>query len=171
MIWLVLCVVVLFFFSSRRRHTRCALVTGVQTCALPILGLSRLLLLSTPQQVELAERASALLGAEAVAQFNQATMHTPVDVTESAMEIVTTQQIDGIVSLGGGSTIGLGKAIALRTDLPQIVVPTTYAGSEMTPILGQTEAGRKTTQRSGRVQPESVLYDVDLTLKIGRAHV
>src|SRR3546814_13460165 len=69
--------------------------------ALPILpeeaahmGLSRLLLLSTPRQVELAERASALLGAEAVAQFNQATMHTPVDVTESAMEIVTTQQID-----------------------------------------------------------------------------
>src|SRR3546814_21157876 len=95
------------------------------------MGLSRLLLLSTPQQVELAERASALLGAEAVAQFNQATMHTPVDVTESAMEIVTTQQIDGIVSLGGGSTIGLGKAIALRTDLPQIVVPTTYAGSEI----------------------------------------
>src|SRR3546814_17559418 len=93
-------------------------------------------------------------------------MHTPVDVTESAMEIVTTQQIDGIVSLGGGSTIGLGKAIALRTDLPQIVVPTTYAGSEMTPILGQTEAGRKTTQRSGRVQPESVLYDVDLTLTL-----
>src|SRR3546814_5163792 len=93
-------------------------------------------------------------------------MHTPVDVTESAMEIVTTQQIDGIVSLGGGSTIGLGKAIALRTDLPQIVVPTTYAGSEMTPILGQNEAGRKTTQRSGRVQPESVLYDVDLTLTL-----
>src|SRR3546814_11624665 len=89
-------------------------------------------------------------------------MHTPVDVTESAMEIVTTQQIDGIVSLGGGSTIGLGKAIALRTDLPQIVVLTTYAGSEMTPILGQTEAGRKQTKRSGRVQPEPVRYADDL---------
>src|SRR3546814_10720606 len=76
------------------------------------MGLSRLLLLSTPQQVELAERASALLGAEAVAQFNQATMHTPVDVTDRAMEIVTTQQIASIVSLGGGSTIGLRKAIA-----------------------------------------------------------
>src|SRR3546814_7596951 len=34
--WCVVCSCVLFFFSSRRRHTRCALVTGVQTCALPI---------------------------------------------------------------------------------------------------------------------------------------
>src|SRR3546814_13949874 len=120
------------------------------------MGRARLLLLSTPQQVELAERASALLGAEAVAQFNQATMHTPVDVTESAMEIVTTQQIDGIVSLGGGSTIGLGKAIALRTDLPPLVVPTTYAVSEMTPIPGQTEAGRNTTPRHGRARQSDV---------------
>src|SRR3546814_12053540 len=75
------------------------------------MGLSRLLLLSTPQQVELAERASALLGAEAVAQFNQATMHTPVDVTESPMELVTTQQIAGIVSLCGGTTIGERKSV------------------------------------------------------------
>ncbi len=60
----------------------------------------------------------------------------------------------------------MGKAIALRTDLPQIVVPTTYAGSEMTPILGQTTAGRKTTLRSLAVLPEVVLYDVDLTLSL-----
>src|SRR3546814_3148258 len=35
-------IVMFFFFSSRRRHTRCALVTGVQTCALPIYGTAML---------------------------------------------------------------------------------------------------------------------------------
>src|SRR6185437_14486770 len=73
---------------------------------------------------------------------------------------------DGVVSIGGGSTIGLGKAIALRTDLPQIVLPTTYAGSEMTPILGETKDGLKTTQRSLRILPETVIYDVDLSLSL-----
>ena len=69
-------------------------------------------------------------------------------------------------SIGGGSTTGLGKAIALRTDLPQVVVPTTYAGSEVTPILGETQDGVKTTQRSPRILPEVVIYDVDLTLTL-----
>jgi alcohol dehydrogenase class IV len=70
------------------------------------------------------------------------------------------------VALGGGSTTGLGKAIALRTDLLQIVVPTTYAGSEATPILGQTEGGLKTTQRGPKILPEVIIYDVDLTLTL-----
>ncbi|MBV8399756.1 MAG: maleylacetate reductase, partial [Acetobacteraceae bacterium] len=61
---------------------------------------------------------------------------------------------------------GLGKAIALRTDLPQVVIPTTYAGSEATPILGETEGGRKTTQRSPQILPEVIIYDVDLTLTL-----
>jgi alcohol dehydrogenase class IV len=73
---------------------------------------------------------------------------------------------DCTVAVGGGSTTGLGKAIALATGLDQIVVPTTYAGSEMTPILGQTERGVKTTQRSPAILPEIVIYDVDLTLTL-----
>jgi alcohol dehydrogenase class IV len=93
-------------------------------------------------------------------------MHTPVDVTESAMTFMRDRDVDGIVSFGGGSTIGLGKAIALRTDLPQIVIPTTYAGSEMTPILGETRNGAKTTQSNARILPEVVIYDVDLTLSL-----
>jgi hypothetical protein len=80
------------------------------------------------------------------------------------MEMVAARRADGIMSVGGGSTIGLGKAIALRTGLPQIVVPTTYAGSEMTPILGETKGSIKTTQHSPKILPETVLYDADLTL-------
>jgi len=93
-------------------------------------------------------------------------MHTPTEVTERALEAVRATGADCTVALGGGSTTGLGKAIALRTDLPQVVVPTTYAGSEATPILGETEAGRKTTQRSPKVLPEVIVYDVDLTLTL-----
>jgi maleylacetate reductase len=80
------------------------------------------------------------------------------------METVWDVQADCIVSLGGGSTTGLGKAIALRTDLPQIVLPTSYAGSEMTPVVGQTSGGIKTTQSSPKILPEIVIYDVDLTM-------
>jgi maleylacetate reductase len=91
-------------------------------------------------------------------------MHTPVDVTEKALKVVQETEADCVVSLGGGSTTGLGKAIAYRTDLPQVVIPTTYAGSEVTPILGQTEGGRKTTVRNASILPEVVIYDPDLTL-------
>jgi len=91
-------------------------------------------------------------------------MHTPLEVTESALDAVRSVGANGILSAGGGSTTGLGKAIALRLDLPQLVVPTTFAGSEMTPILGQTERGLKTTLRSAKVLPETVIYDPDLVM-------
>jgi alcohol dehydrogenase class IV len=130
------------------------------------LGLRRVLVLSTPPQQPDAERIAASLGDCAVGIFAGATMHTPVEVTERAMAEIAARGADGIIAVGGGSTIGLGKAIALRTDLPQIVVPTTYAGSEMTPILGETKDGLKTTQRSPRILPETVIYDVDLTLTL-----
>jgi maleylacetate reductase len=130
------------------------------------LGLRRVLVLSTPPQQPDAERLAASLGDRAAGVFAGATMHTPVEVTERAMAEVAARGADGIVAVGGGSTIGLGKAIALRIDLPQIVVPTTYAGSEMTPILGETKDGLKTTQRGPKILPETVIYDVDLTLTL-----
>lgn len=130
------------------------------------LGMERVLVLSTPQQADMARTVAAPLGTRAAAYFAQAAMHTPVDVTDAAMTVVNAEAIDGIVSIGGGSTIGLGKAIALRTDLPQIVVPTTYAGSEMTAILGETRDGVKTTQSGAAILPETVIYDVDLTLSL-----
>ncbi|WP_420144663.1 maleylacetate reductase [Sphingobium sp.] len=130
------------------------------------LGCRRALILSTPQQAEQAAQLAEAIDGRSVALFSNATMHTPVAVTDDAMAVVNDNAVDLIISIGGGSTIGLGKAIALRTDLPQIVLPTTYAGSEMTSIIGQTENGRKTTQVTPRVQPEVVIYDVDLTLSL-----
>jgi len=130
------------------------------------LGCRRALILSTPQQQSDAERLAAQIGDLAVGVFAGAVMHTPVEITEQAMGRLRDLGADCTIALGGGSTIGLGKAIALRSDLPQIAIPTTYAGSEATPILGETEQGRKTTQRSLKVLPEVIVYDVDLTLTL-----
>lgn len=128
------------------------------------LGCSRALVLSTPHQAGDAAVCAASLGALAAGTFSGAAMHTPVEVTEAALAEAARIRADCLVSLGGGSTTGLGKAIAYRTDLPQVVVPTTYAGSEATPILGQTEKGAKTTLRDPRVLPEVVIYDPELTV-------
>jgi alcohol dehydrogenase class IV len=130
------------------------------------LGCRRALLLATPQQEGSVRAVAATLGERAAGVFAGAAMHTPVEITEVAAAALAAAKADCTVALGGGSTTGLGKALALRTDLPQVVVPTTYAGSEMTPILGQTEGGKKTTLRSPKVLPEVVLYDVDLTLTL-----
>lgn len=126
----------------------------------------RTLVISTSRQQEQAEQVRKLLGSAAASIFSDAAMHTPVDVTAEAMRIVDEHQVDCLVAIGGGSTTGLSKAIAHRTGLPQIVIPTTYAGSEMTPILGQTEDGVKTTLRDEKVLPDVVIYDVRLTLTL-----
>ncbi|NGN43600.1 maleylacetate reductase [Mesorhizobium sp. CGMCC 1.15528] len=128
------------------------------------LGCKRALVLSTPHQAADGEVLAKRLGGLAVGVFPGATMHTPVEVTERAIAHAAALDADCVVSLGGGSTTGLGKAMAYRTDIPQIVVPTTYAGSEVTPILGQTEGGIKTTLRSPKVVPEVVIYDAALTI-------
>ncbi|SFJ40474.1 maleylacetate reductase [Celeribacter neptunius] len=132
-------------------------------------GMTRVLLLSTPQQVDQVQALSDTLGDLSAGVFSDARMHTPAEVTEQALKYLKSVGADGIVSLGGGSTIGLGKALALRTNLGQIVIPTTYAGSEMTPILGETADGVKRTLRSEKVLPETVIYDVDLTMTLPAA--
>ena len=128
------------------------------------LGCSRALVLSTPNQAGDAARLAELLGPLAVGVYDGAAMHTPVEVTEDATRQMERLGADCTVAIGGGSTTGLGKAMSWRSGLPQIAIPTTYAGSEVTPILGQTEAGRKTTLSDPRIAPDVVIYDPDLTL-------
>ncbi|MET7857735.1 maleylacetate reductase [Streptomyces sp. NPDC005318] len=130
------------------------------------LGCRRVLILCTPGQVDQAAQMRDLLGAAAAGTFAEAAAHTPVDVTEKAVGYARTVGADSVLALGGGSTIGLGKAIAARTGVPQLALPTTYAGSEMTPILGETEGRRKTTRRLREVLLNTVVYDVDLTLTL-----
>jgi maleylacetate reductase len=130
------------------------------------LGHSRALVLSTPHQEAEAQALAQRLGKAAAGVFAGAVMHTPVEVTEAAIAAFRATGADCVVSLGGGSTTGLGKAIALRTGADQVVVPTTYAGSEMTDILGETAGGAKTTRRDAAIRPEVVVYDVDLTLTL-----
>ena len=126
----------------------------------------RALVLSGNFQIRAAKNLSSELGNLSVGLFGNAKMHSPVDITNEVLKIVKESKADCIVSFGGGSTIGLGKAIALRTNLPQFAIPTTYAGSEVTSILGQTENGIKTTTKNLKILPEYVIYDPELTLSL-----
>jgi maleylacetate reductase len=134
-----------------------------------LLGAKRAIVLSTPQQCEQAEAFAARLGSRAVGVFSKAVMHVPVETAQEARDYAAKLGADCAVAIGGGSTTGLGKAIALTSSLPIIAVPTTYAGSEMTPIYGLTESGLKKTGRDLRVLPKTVIYDPELTLSLPAA--
>ena len=128
------------------------------------LGAKKALVLSTPDQRASAERVADLLGARAVGVFAKAVMHVPIETAREARDVARALGADCAVAIGGGSTTGLGKAIALDSGLPILAIPTTYAGSEMTPIYGITEAGIKKTGKDPRVLPRVVIYDPELTL-------
>ncbi len=127
------------------------------------LGVDKALVLSTPQQRDQAEDVAQRLGDKSAGVYDRAEMHVPVEVAQAAREEAQRLGADACVAVGGGSTIGLGKAIALEFGLPIIAVPTTYAGSEMTPIWGLTEDGIKKTGRDNKVLPTTVVYDPNLT--------
>jgi len=130
------------------------------------LGTQRALVLSTPEQAPLAQRVSDLLGAQSVGIFPRAVMHVPIETAREARKVAAELHADCAIAVGGGSTTGLGKAIAMDSGLPIIAIPTTYAGSEMTPIYGMTEDGLKKTGRDARVLPRTVIYDPELTLSL-----
>ncbi|MGJ7497260.1 maleylacetate reductase [Variovorax sp. RT4R15] len=133
------------------------------------LGMRRALVLSTPEQRAQAERVADMLGAQAAGVFDRAVMHVPIETAREAREVARRLGADCAVAIGGGSTTGLGKAIALDSGLPILAIPTTYAGSEMTPIYGLTEGGLKKTGKDFRVLPRTVIYDAELsrTLPVG----
>ena len=130
------------------------------------LGAKRVLVLSTPEQRDSAEKVARALGARCVGTYDKAAMHVPSDIAEDARRVARELGADCCLTVGGGSTTGLGKAIALTSTLPILAVPTTYAGSEMTPIYGITEGGAKKTGRDVRVLPKAVIYDPNLTLSL-----
>jgi maleylacetate reductase len=128
------------------------------------LGATRALVLSTPGQRRLGEEGAHRLGALAAGIHAEAVMHVPAETARAALEVTQRIAADCLVAVGGGSTVGLAKAIAHDTGIPIVAVPTTYAGSEMTPIFGITEAGVKRTGRDRRVLPRAVIYDPQLSL-------
>ncbi|MGR8920959.1 MAG: maleylacetate reductase [Gammaproteobacteria bacterium] len=130
------------------------------------LGLRRVLVLTTPQQAADGERVAALIGERAAGVFTEARMHVPAETAAAAAARARELGCDASVSIGGGSTTGLGKALALDPGLPLVAIPTTYAGSEMTNIWGMTEDGAKRTGRDLRVLPKLTLYDAELTVDL-----
>ena len=127
---------------------------------------SKALVLSTPHRRQDAEEAVQKLGGLAVGIYDQAVMHVPVETARAAQAEAKRLGADVYVAIGGGSTTGLGKAIALEFGCPILAVPTTYAGSEMTPIWGLTEGGVKKTGRDTKVLPRTVIYDPTLTVSL-----
>ena len=130
------------------------------------LGAQRALVLSTPEQRSSAEDVARRLGARAAGIYDKAVMHTPIESAEAARRVAAELKADCCVAIGGGSTTGLGKAIALTSALPILAIPTTFAGSEMTPIQGITEGGVKKTVRDLRMLPKTVIYDARLLLSL-----
>jgi maleylacetate reductase len=130
------------------------------------LGLGAVLVVSSPGHAGTARDLARTLGRRSAGVFDGARVHVPAPVADAAVQAADAAGADGCVAVGGGSAIGLGKAVALRRGLPLVAVPTTYAGSEMTPVWGITEDGLKRTGRDVRVLPRSVVYDVDLTLSM-----
>ncbi|WP_369324189.1 maleylacetate reductase [Burkholderia cepacia] len=130
------------------------------------LGAQRALVLCTPEQRDLAQHIVERLGARAAGLYDRATMHVPIEIARDAQAFARSCGADCAIAIGGGSTIGLGKAIALESSLPILAIPTTYAGSEMTPIYGLTEGGIKRTGSDARVLPKTVIYDPALTVTL-----
>jgi maleylacetate reductase len=131
-----------------------------------LLGAQRVLVLSTPGQSRLAEMVSDRLGSRVAGIYARAVMHVPIETAREAREVARKLGVDCAIAIGGGSTTGLGKAIALDSGLPILAIPTTYAGSEMTTVYGITEEGVKKTGKDPHVLPKTVIYDPELTVNL-----
>jgi alcohol dehydrogenase class IV len=130
------------------------------------LGVESPVLVTTTRGARLFAKLTAEMKIAFAGIFDHAVMHTPVEVTTKALSFAQSVGADGVVSFGGGSAIGLGKMLSLRLRLPHLAIPTTYSGSEMTEVVGETAGGRKRTMRDPAILPATVIYDVDGTLDL-----
>jgi maleylacetate reductase len=130
------------------------------------LGVSRLLLIPSGSEQSAARELTAPLADRIAGTFTGVRPHVPVEVADAARKQAAAVGADALLSLGGGSATGTAKAVALTTGLPVIAVPTTYAGSEVTPVWGLTDGDRKTTGVDARVLPRLVIYDPELTASL-----
>ena len=130
------------------------------------LGASRVLVLAGPHSAEPLRLLQKDLGAVVVDVLDEVVEHVPVEVARAAVQRADRARADLLLSVGGGSSTGLAKAVAKERGLPILAIPTTYAGSGMTSIWGLTEGTRKTTGRDERVRPRTVLYDPELTVSL-----
>lgn len=127
-------------------------------------GATKVMVITSESHLSMARKVAA--GIDVTLWHTDVVMHVPVETAEAARAAAGGAEIDLLICIGGGSTTGLAKAVALSTGIPIIAVPTTYAGSEATNVWGLTEAGRKTTGVDNRVLPATVVYDAALTLEL-----
>ena len=146
-----------YFGNAESQKTKSILVDN---------GFSSVLVITTPEQEETGLMMAKQLGELAVGVYPHAVMHVPTGVADEAIQFATKKNIDCCLALGGGSTIGLAKAIALKTGIPIVAIPTTYAGSEMTTVYGLTENNLKKTGKDIKVLPKVVIYDPELSLTL-----
>lgn len=131
-----------------------------------LLGAARALLIGGGHESGVLAEISAALGARLAGTFGEVVMHVPVEAVQRGVEAARTAGVDLLIPVGGGSAVGMAKAIARELGTAILAVATTYAGSEMTPIWGLTENARKVTGRDLGVLPRTVIYDPELTLTL-----
>ena len=129
-----------------------------------LLGARQIMLIAAPEERQLAEEVA--VGLPVAVVHDEVVMHVPTEVADRARQVADVHDADLLVSVGGGSTTGLAKAVALTTGLPILAVPTTYAGSEATNVWGLTEAAKKTTGTDPRVLPRTIVYDASLMVSL-----
>lgn len=128
------------------------------------LGARRVLFCTTRGGVARSRAILDALGDVVAGIFDGAEPHCPEPVLRAALARFGELGADGVVALGGGSTVGLGKFLRVESGKPCIMLPTTYSGSEQTPILGMKVGEEKRTRVDPGCMPSTVIYDPLLTL-------
>jgi maleylacetate reductase len=137
---------------------------GAVGAELARLGIERVMIITTPSRADLAAEFARFVLDRVGIVYPGAQPGAPVEVTEAALTAASSVKADGLLAIGGGTAIGLSKAISLRTNLQQVVAPTTFSGCEMAPVVSETERGARLERRSRDVLPKATIYDPELVV-------